>query len=36
MIAAVKIATGHGVPGAPLSMIGNTLLNDIVSKKEKT
>jgi len=31
MIAAVD-CTGHGVPGALMSMIGNTLLNDIVSK----
>ncbi len=26
--------TGHGVPGALMSMIGNTLLNDIVSREE--
>jgi serine phosphatase RsbU (regulator of sigma subunit) len=31
LIAAVD-CTGHGVPGALMSMIGNTLLNDIVSK----
>ena len=26
--------TGHGVPGALMSMIGNTLLNDIVTKSK--
>lgn len=26
--------TGHGVPGAFMSMIGNTLLNDIVNEKQ--
>jgi serine phosphatase RsbU (regulator of sigma subunit) len=26
--------TGHGVPGALMSMIGNTLLNDIINQKE--
>lgn len=28
--------TGHGVPGAFMSMIGNTLLNDIVNDKQIT
>ncbi len=28
--------TGHGVPGAFMSMIGNTLLNDIVNDKQVT
>jgi len=28
--------TGHGVPGAFMSMIGNTLLNEIVAEKEIT
>jgi serine phosphatase RsbU (regulator of sigma subunit) len=32
-IAAVD-CTGHGVPGAFMSMIGNTLLNEIVNEKE--
>ncbi|WP_020527665.1 SpoIIE family protein phosphatase [Flexithrix dorotheae] len=32
-IAAVD-CTGHGVPGAFMSMIGNTLLNQIVNKKD--
>jgi serine phosphatase RsbU (regulator of sigma subunit) len=31
---AVVDCTGHGVPGALMSMIGNTLLNEIVIKKE--
>ncbi|MCX6294792.1 MAG: triple tyrosine motif-containing protein [Bacteroidetes bacterium] len=29
-------ATGHGVPGAFMSMIGSTLLKDVVSRKEVT
>lgn len=33
LIAAVD-CTGHGVPGAFMSMIGNTLLNEIVNEKE--
>ena len=33
IIAAVD-CTGHGVPGAFMSMIGNTLLNDIVNVKK--
>ena len=33
LIAAVD-CTGHGVPGALMSMIGNTLLNDIVTKSK--
>jgi ligand-binding sensor domain-containing protein/serine phosphatase RsbU (regulator of sigma subunit) len=33
-IAAVD-CTGHGVPGAFMSMIGNSLLNEIVSSKER-
>lgn len=28
--------TGHGVPGAFMSLIGNTLLNEIVNEKETT
>lgn len=32
-IAAID-CTGHGVPGAFMSMIGNTLLNDIVTQKQ--
>lgn len=32
-IAAVD-CTGHGVPGAFMSMIGNTLLNEIINQKE--
>ncbi|MGZ4099263.1 MAG: SpoIIE family protein phosphatase, partial [Bacteroidia bacterium] len=28
--------TGHGVPGAFMSIIGNTLLNDIVSRQKNT
>ncbi len=31
---AVVDCTGHGVPGAFMSMIGNTLLNDIVIQKQ--
>ncbi|MBX7222048.1 MAG: FHA domain-containing protein [Blastocatellia bacterium] len=33
VIAAVADCTGHGVPGAFMSMIGNTLLNQIVIEK---
>ena len=33
VIAAVADCTGHGVPGALMSMIGNTLLNQIVNEK---
>jgi serine phosphatase RsbU (regulator of sigma subunit) len=33
-IAAVVDCTGHGVPGAFMSMIGNTLLNEIVKENE--
>ncbi|MBI4930632.1 MAG: tetratricopeptide repeat protein [Bacteroidetes bacterium] len=32
-ILAVADCTGHGVPGAFMSMIGNTLLNEIVNEK---
>ncbi len=35
IIAAID-CTGHGVPGAFLSMIGNTLLNQIVNEKRTT
>ena len=35
IIAAID-CTGHGVPGAFLSMIGNTLLNEIVNEKNVT
>ncbi|MBV6511196.1 MAG: Regulator of RpoS [Ignavibacteriaceae bacterium] len=35
-IVAVADCTGHGVPGAFMSMIGNTLLNDIVYAKQIT
>ncbi|HXC04431.1 MAG TPA: SpoIIE family protein phosphatase [Bacteroidia bacterium] len=35
IIAAVD-STGHGVPGALMSMIGNTLLNEIVNEKNIT
>lgn len=31
---AVADCTGHGVPGALMSMIGNTLLNEIVNQKD--
>lgn len=31
---AVVDCTGHGVPGAFMSMIGNTLLNDIINENE--
>ncbi len=33
IIIAVADCTGHGVPGAFMSMIGNTLLNEIVNEK---
>ena len=33
IITAAVDCTGHGVPGAFMSMIGNTLLNEIVNKK---
>lgn len=33
---AVADCTGHGVPGAFMSMIGNTLLNEIVATKQIT
>lgn len=33
-IFAVADCTGHGVPGAFMSMIGNTLLNEIVNEKK--
>jgi len=33
---AVADCTGHGVPGAFMSMIGNTLLNEIVIDKEES
>jgi len=33
-IIAVADCTGHGVPGAFMSMIGNTLLNEIVNEKQ--
>lgn len=33
---AVADCTGHGVPGALMSMIGNTLLNEIVNQKSIT
>ncbi len=32
-IVAISDCTGHGVPGAFMSMIGNTLLNEIVKEK---
>ncbi len=34
LIITVADCTGHGVPGAFMSMIGNTLLNEIVNEKE--
>ncbi|MCK4663138.1 MAG: SpoIIE family protein phosphatase [Bacteroidales bacterium] len=34
LILAVVDCTGHGVPGAFMSMIGNTLLNEIVNEKK--
>ncbi|MBL7883810.1 MAG: SpoIIE family protein phosphatase [Bacteroidia bacterium] len=36
LIIACADATGHGVPGAFMSMIGNTLLKDIASRTEVT
>ncbi len=36
IIIAVGDCTGHGVPGAFMSMIGNTLLNEIVNEKRIT
>jgi ligand-binding sensor domain-containing protein/serine phosphatase RsbU (regulator of sigma subunit) len=36
IIVACADATGHGVPGAFMSMIGSTLLKDITSRKEVT
>lgn len=36
LIVACADATGHGVPGAFMSMIGNTLLKDIISRSEVT
>lgn len=36
MIIAAVDCTGHGVPGAFMSMIGNTLLNQIVNEKRIT
>jgi serine phosphatase RsbU (regulator of sigma subunit)/HAMP domain-containing protein len=35
-IIAVVDCTGHGVPGAFMSMIGNTLLNNIVNQRQLT
>jgi serine phosphatase RsbU (regulator of sigma subunit) len=35
-IFAVADCTGHGVPGAFMSMIGNTLLNEIVNERKVT
>ncbi|HOS84381.1 MAG TPA: SpoIIE family protein phosphatase, partial [Bacteroidales bacterium] len=34
LFVAVADCTGHGVPGAFMSMIGNTLLNEIIASKE--
>jgi len=34
LVITVADCTGHGVPGAFMSMIGNTLLNEIVNEKE--
>jgi ligand-binding sensor domain-containing protein/serine phosphatase RsbU (regulator of sigma subunit) len=34
VVIAAADCTGHGVPGALMSMIGNTLLNEIVNEKE--
>lgn len=34
IVLAVADCTGHGVPGAFMSMIGNTLLNEIVNEKK--
>ncbi len=36
IILAVVDCTGHGVPGAFMSMIGNTLLNEIINEKKVT
>lgn len=36
IIVAVVDCTGHGVPGAFMSLIGNTLLNQIVNEKQVT
>jgi tetratricopeptide (TPR) repeat protein/serine phosphatase RsbU (regulator of sigma subunit) len=36
IIFVVADCTGHGVPGAFMSMIGNTLLNEIVNEQKKT
>jgi serine phosphatase RsbU (regulator of sigma subunit)/tetratricopeptide (TPR) repeat protein len=36
VILVVADCTGHGVPGAFMSMIGNTLLNEIVNQKKIT
>ncbi len=36
IILAAIDCTGHGVPGAFMSIIGNTLLNEIVNKNHKT
>ncbi len=36
LIFAAVDCTGHGVPGAFMSMIGNTLLNEIVNEKQIT
>ncbi len=36
LIVAAVDSTGHGVPGAFMSMIGNTLLNEIVNEKQIT
>jgi serine phosphatase RsbU (regulator of sigma subunit) len=36
IILVVADCTGHGVPGAFMSMIGNTLLNEIVNQKKIT
>ena len=35
-IVIVADCTGHGVPGAMMSMLGNTLLRDIVDKNQET
>lgn len=36
IVVVVADCTGHGVPGALMSMVGNNLLNDIVSAKKIT
>ncbi|HAW52649.1 MAG TPA: hypothetical protein DCX54_10040 [Flavobacteriales bacterium] len=36
IVASAIDCTGHGVPGAFISMIGNTLLNEIVNNKKTT